>query len=165
MVFTGEENAFRQKLLDALLPEYPLTQCYSFERMLYTPKRGWFHGILFPGYVFIGLEELNPVILAKLKTIKGFCKLLQSNQSPTQIKGAALNELKFLMTTGGMLGVSTVEFLPDQTIKVVSGPLQGYEGNIVCVNKKRKQITVRSLLTEDGRTFDLKYEDVERVGS
>ena len=75
------------------------------------------------------------------------------------ISGTALEELKFLINNGEILGVSKLEFLPNQKIKAISGPFVGYEGQIVFVNKKRKRITVRSLLANGGTTFDLKYEE------
>ncbi|MBO4859284.1 MAG: hypothetical protein J5527_12310 [Treponema sp.] len=53
--------------------------------------------------------------------------------------------------------------MPGQKIKAVSGPLVGLEGNIVAVNRKKKQITVQSTLTQDGKRFDLLYEDVDEV--
>ena len=67
------------------------------------------------------------------------------------------------MSHGEVLGISRVQFLEGQKIKVCSGPLMGYEGQIERVNKKRQIITVRSFLTNDSKTFDLKYEQAELV--
>ena len=64
---------------------------------------------------------------------------------------------------GEVLGISKVQFIPGQSIKAISGPFKGYEGNVVHVNKKQQCITVRSLLTKDGKTFDLNYEEAEKV--
>ena len=86
--------------------------------------------------------------------------ILIDNQNPAKLTGAALEELKFLINNGEVLGVSKLQFLPNQTIKAIAGPFVGYEGNIVRVNKKQKRITVRSSLTDNGLTFDLKYEEL-----
>ena len=69
--------------------------------------------------------------------------------------------LKLFIKNGEHWGISKVLFIPGQKIKAISGPLVGLEGHIVAVNRKRKQITVQSSLTQDGKKFDLLYEDVE----
>lgn len=112
MVLTGEEKAFRDRAREIFRESYPLAVFYYFERSLYTKKRGWFEGALFPSYIFFSLDELS-----------------------------------FFISKGEHWGISRVVFLPGQRIKAVSGPLAGYEGNIVMVNKKRKQVTVQSNLT------------------
>ena len=69
-----------------------------------------------------------------------------------------------MIQNGEVLGISKVQFLPGQNVKAISGPLKGYEGSVVMVNKKKKIITVRSLLTKDGKMFDLNYEEAEKTG-
>ena len=65
------------------------------------------------------------------------------------------------MGHGGYLGVSRVVFLPGKKIRAVSGPMVGLEGCVWKVNKKKKQITVISSLSPDGKKFDLLYEEAE----
>lgn len=161
MVLTGEEKKFKEYAQEAFKNDFPSAQFYFFERKMHTNKRGWFQGALFPGYVFFGAEELTPEFFSKLRSVKGFCRILPDNQNPLKFAGTGLDELKFLIQTGEVLGVSKVQFSPDKKITVISGPLKGYEGQIVKVNKKQKRITVRSFLTPDGKTFDLKFEEAE----
>lgn len=161
MVKTGEEKSFKIRVLEKLKDFYPSLQIYNFEREMYTEKRGWYKRSLFPGYLFIGIEKLTPVFMAALKKQVGFYRFLKDNKEPTIIVGRALEELKFLLTTGETLGVSVVQFLPDQKIKAISGPFVGYEGKIVAVNRKKKRITVRSALILNSTTFDLKFEEVD----
>ena len=161
MINTGEENTFKKRALDRLLGEFPSLQIYNFERDMYTQRRGWFKKALFPGYLFVGIDKFTPTFLAAMKTINGFHRFLRDNKEPIQLSGPALEELSFLIRTGEVLGVSKVQFLPDQKIKAISGPFVGYEGKIVAVNRKKKRITVRSSLVENSTTFDLKFEEVE----
>lgn len=161
MVLTGEEKKFKERAINDLGNVYPEAKFYFFERKLHTRRRGWFIGTLFPGYLFLEVEELSADFFYRLRKIDGFCRILPNNQNPYIIQGVALEELKFLINNGEMLGISKLRFMPGQTIKVISGPLKGYEGNIVRVNKKQKRVTVRSSLTPDGKTFDLNYEEVE----
>ena len=161
MIFTGEEEKFKNKATEILKEKYPSVRFYYFQRKMYTKRRGWFLGSLFSGYLFFQIEELTTDFFTELRAIKGFCRILRDNQNPTRITGSALEELKFLINNGEVLGVSKIRFFPNQKIKAIAGPFVGYEGNIVKVNKKQKRITVRSLLTNNGLTFDLKYEEVE----
>ena len=161
MVNTGEENTFKKRALDKLKETYPELEIYNFERDMYTQKRGWFKKALFPGYLFVGIDEFSPVFLAAMKAISGFHRFLRDNKEPIQLSGSALEELSFLIRTGEVLGVSKVQFLPDQKIKAISGPFVGYEGKIVAVNRKKKRITVRSSLIENSTTFDLKFEEAD----
>ncbi|MCH5295983.1 MAG: hypothetical protein J1F14_08820 [Treponema sp.] len=161
MVLTGEEKSFKARASEALGNLDPDVRFYFFERSLYTERRGWFLGALFSGYLFFQVRRLTPEILSVLRGIKGFCRILRDNQNPTMIQGDTLQELRFLIDNGEVLGVSRVQFLPGQKIKAVSGPLVGYEGQIKFVNKKKRRVTVCSLLADGGVTFDLKYDEVE----
>lgn len=163
MVFTGEEKQFKELALKEFNETYPETQFYFFERRLFTKKRGWFDAPLFPGYLFFGVESFTPEFFEMLRKIKGFCRILPDNQSPQQIKGSVLDELKVFITKGEHWGVSRLQFSPGQKIKAVAGPLVGFEGKIVMVNKKRRQVTVQSNLTGSAVRFDLKYEDAEKI--
>ena len=160
MVLTGEEKNFKAQATTALEQGGFPSSLYFFERKLYTPRRGWFLGALFPGYLFLQTPALTPQCMTILRKQKGFCRILRDNQNPTRLTGDALRELRFLVTNGEILDVSRLQFLAGQKIKVVSGPLAGYEGHIKCVNRKQKRVTVRSLLADGGVTFDLKYEEV-----
>ena len=164
MVLTGEEKSFRNAATEALKESFPDTEFFSFERKLYTPRRGWFEAPLFPGYTFFYTPAFSSELLAELRKIKGFCHILRDNQNPEKITGLSLDELKLFIRNGEHWGISKVQFLPGQKIKAVSGPLMGLEGNIVAVNKKKKQITVQSTITTDGKRFDLLYEDAEVCG-
>ncbi|WP_022932656.1 transcription termination/antitermination NusG family protein [Treponema bryantii] len=161
--YDGRRKAFRDAATEALKEYFPSAQFFSFERKLYTKRRGWFEAPLFPGYVFFGVEELSADFFKALRQIKGFCRILRDNKNPECIMGEALEELRIFIHNGEHWGISKVQFLPGQKIKAIAGPLVGLEGHIVAINKKKKQITVQSSLTLDGKRFDLLYEDAEVV--
>ncbi len=163
MVLTGDEKKFKNDAEQATRELFPSSSFFFFERRLFTPRRGWFTGAIFPGYVFFEVEELTPEFFQIIKKIKSFCRILHDNQNPTEISGNDLDELKLFLRNGEMWGVSKVKFLPGQRIKAVSGPLVGFEGNVVRVNRKRRQVTVQSTLTGMSMRFDLKFEEVEEV--
>lgn len=165
MVLTGEEKSFNAAAFSAVKELYPHARFFFFERKLYTRKRGWFKSPVFPGYVFFCVDELTPEFFSVIKKTKSFCRILRDNQNPTEIKGSDLDELKLFLRNGELWGVSKLQFLPGQRIKAVSGPLVGFEGNIVRVNRKKKQVTVQSTLPGMSMRFDLKFEEVEAAAS
>ena len=167
MILSGQEKSFKQSAAAAteaareVNQDFPSSRFYVFERKLQNRNKGLFDAMLFPGYVFFEVDSLTPDFFEVIRSIKGFCRILYDNQNPVQISGQGLEELKLFIRNGEHWGISKVSFVPGQKIKAVSGPLVGLEGQIVAVNRKRKQITVQSSLTQDGKKFDLLYEDVE----
>lgn len=164
MVRTGGEASFKEQATKVFSSQGINATLYLFQRRLRRGKGEYYDAVLFPGYLFLEVEGLTAEVFGLLKKVKDFCRVLPSNAEPQMIRGAALDELKLFMGHGGYLGVSQVVFLPGKKIRAVAGPLMGLEGNVYKVNKKKKQITVISSLSPDGKKFDLLYEEAELVG-
>lgn len=164
MVRTGEEKSFNKAALEAVKEAFPSSRFYFFERKLFTKKRGWFDAPVFPGYIFFCTEEFTPQFYNIIRKIKGFCRILPESQTPAAIRDSVLDELKLFIKYGENLGLSKIKFEQGQKIKVLSGPLCGFEGNIVAINRKKKQVTVQSSVTGTPMRFDLKYEEIESAG-
>lgn len=163
MVKTGEEEAFKNAAEKELTPSYPECKFYSFQRKLRTNQGKYFDVPLFPGYAFFSIDQLSPEFIEDIKKVKGFYKILYDNNNPVKLYGSALEEMQLFIRNGQQWGISKVQFLPGKKIRAVSGPLVGLEGKIIAVNKKKKRVTVQSTLLEDGKRFDLLYDDAEVV--
>lgn len=163
MVLTGEEKKFKERAQEAFKDSFPEAQFYFFECDRYTKRRGWFKGMLFPGYLFFGVEDLTSEFLGILRSIKGFCRILCDNQNPVKISGLALDELRHLISYGEVMGVSQFEFVEGEPIHVKSGPLANYDWKILHVNRKKGEVTVQTSLIESGMKFTLKFTEVEPV--
>lgn len=74
MIFTGEEEKFKERATEILKAKYLSVHFYFFQRKMYTEKRGWFLGTLFSGYLFFQIEELTADFFTELRAIKGFCR-------------------------------------------------------------------------------------------
>lgn len=159
MVLTGQEESFKKEAVQKLSEDFAGTKFYFFKRKLRTNQGKYFDRPLFPGYLFFEVEKLSEKFFDSIKHVKGFVKVLLKNDQPTKICGTSLEELKTYIRNGETWGISKVQFLPGQNIRVISGPLKGLEGNICKINKKKKHITVISSLSPDGKKFDLLYED------
>ncbi len=163
MVRTGTEAEFKKQAQQVLSDHGVTASLYFFQRRLKKGKGDFFDAPLFPGYLFLQVEKLTAENLALVKKVKNFCRLLPSTTTPQLIRGKALQELELFMGQGEYLGISKVVFLPGKKIRAISGPMVGLEGNVYKVNKKKKQITVISSLSPDGKKFDLLYQDAELV--
>jgi len=161
MVRTGTEAEFKRQAQEVLEQHQVVGSLYFFQRRLKRGRGESFDAPLFPGYLFLQVEKLTAEGFALLRGVKNFYRLLPSNSEPQVIRGPALEELRLLMRHGEFLGVSKVVFLPGKRIRAISGPMVGLEGNVYKVNKKKRQITVISSLSPDGKKFDLLYEDAE----
>lgn len=64
---------------------------------------------------------------------------------------------------GEHLSLSKLYFEEGRRIVVTEGPLQGFEGSIIAVNKRRRRITVQLDLFEQVKKIDLMYEDAEKI--
>ena len=161
MVRTGCEARFKERAGAALAARGIEGQLYFFRRKFSRGRGESIELPLFPGYLFLQVEELGAELFGLLKGVRDFCRILPGNAEPRSIRGDALEELRLLMGHGELLGISRVVFLPGEKIRAVSGPLVGLEGSVYKVNKKKRRITVVSSLSPDGKKFDLLYEDAE----
>jgi len=149
MIFTGEEEKFKNKATEILKEKYPSVRFYYFQRKMYTERRGWFLGTLFSGYLFFQIEELTTDFFTELRAIKGFCRILRDNQNPTRITGSALEELKFLINNGEVLGVSKIRFFPNfdegrcrvqsKNVQENLNMLHKFALNIIRIHKRESQ--------------------------
>lgn len=163
MVKTGEEEKFKKKALELFEPQESDIKFYYFQRTLKTSHGIPYEKPLFPGYLFFQIENLTPQVVQALKKVEGFIRILIDTINPNKILGPQLEELRLFMTHGEHLGISKVEFLPGQNLRVISGPLMGLEGKVYKVNKKRGRITIITSLCNDDRRIDLAFECVQAI--
>ena len=95
--------------------------------------------ILFPGYVFFRVprEDSIPAIFEDRNIIK----VLTTGEKNWKLTGNDLAFAEWLYKNDGLFGFSKSYFLGDR-IKIISGPLVGYEGAITKVNKRYQNCQV-----------------------
>ena len=87
----------------------------------------------------------------------------KSNTEITKLAGKDLQLVQKLSLFGEHLSLSKLYFEEGRRIVVTEGPLQGFEGSIIAVNKRRRRITVQLDLFEQVKKIDLMYEDAEKI--
>ena len=91
---------------------------------------------LFPGYVFMETQNLERATIETLKKVNGFYHFLADNSAPQKLEGSDLTYYSTFRNNGEIMGISRARFDENQRIKIVDGPLLGFEGKIIRVNKR-----------------------------
>ncbi|WP_296028683.1 transcription termination/antitermination NusG family protein [uncultured Treponema sp.] len=165
MVQTGSEEKFKEEATSRLseIEKSSKVQFYFFKKMMRTNKGKTFEEPLFPGYIFLEADSLDTECVSTLKTVKNFYHFLKSNSDITELKGADLAVVEQFKRCGERLGFSKLYFEPGRKIVVVEGPLQGLEGKIIAVNKKRCRVTIQLDMMPNVKKIDLMYDLVQPV--
>lgn len=163
MVKTGGEEAFKESA-QKLAQENGLTaQFYFFKRTvkLSGKKRGQTEvKPLFPGYVFLATADVGDEMLHILKEAKNFYNFLPNNAQICPLKGNDKRYILSLLRFGETATFSKAYFDKNDRIVIVSGPLTGFAGNIIRVDRRKQRVTVRLDLFSSISTFDLCYDVV-----
>lgn len=107
---------------------------------------------LFPGYVFLRSEgELTPELYGRIKALPGFTHFLKQDGTLSEVRGRDLELLSHFLKFGEVTPKSLVVFDENQRIQVLSGPMEGLEGQIVHVDRRKRRAKVQ--LTFDHGTF------------
>lgn len=100
---------------------------------------------LFPGYLFIwcNLDQENTFPFYLVNKLKGVTRVLNYDNGSHALIGNDEFFARWIHTNDGQIKQSKVKFTEGQPIHIVSGPLVGFDGNVVKVDKHHKRITVR----------------------
>ena len=118
---------------------------------------------LLPGYVFLETERLDAEVLESVRSVKGFYHFLFSNEAPRRLQGYDLEYFTSFRRNGEILGFSNVTFDEDQRILIIDGPLKGFEGKIIRVNRRCHRVTIVIDMFGDQKKVDLCYTEVARL--
>ena len=100
---------------------------------------------LFPSYLFIywesDTEEGFPFF--EIRRIPGAVKFLHYDDGSSALKGKDLAFAQWIHMYGGFIKQSKVVFREGQKVHICEGPLRGFDGNVVKVDRHHKRITLR----------------------
>lgn len=113
---------------------------------------------VFPGYIFIEAEEIDPLLYNIAKHTPSFNRFLVNNKDIRALEGRDLTILTHFMNFGTVAETSKVWFDDNDRIVVSSGPLQGIEGCIIKVDKRKKRAKVKLDFANNNFTLDLAFE-------
>lgn len=150
-VLTGEElevkkvaqkNGFNVIVPRRILKEQKNREWKSVER------------ILIPGYVFVQ-AEMTAENYYTLEAVPGLINILRgASADPEPVPENEMKVIFSLTRDSDLVGISDI-YYEGQDIKVASGPLQGMEGNIVKVDKRRFRAKVKFTIAGNEKVIEL----------
>ncbi len=125
--------------------------------------RSWHETLapVFPGYLFLQADQLDPDLYRGLRTIPGFVRFLPSNEAASPLDSRDQDTLLHFLSFGEIVDRSRVVFDENSRIRVLAGPLKGLEGRIVKVDRRKGRAKVRLELYEDSFEIDFGFEALE----
>ena len=151
-VYTGEE----EKVKNYITSRFNELRCFVPKRKLRERKQGKWHDVLrplFPGYVLIN-GEIDIKDYYILKEIPGLCKVLCTGKDLLPIPKWEIRPICRLVNQGEVIGLSEIEEIGGQ-IRVIAGPLTGFEGSIVKIDRRKGRAKVRLDFLGEARLVDL----------
>ena len=116
---------------------------------------------IFPGYLFIESEKINPELYWRIKRVPGFLHFLKDNHNIEPLTARDQELLTHFLSFGEVVDRSKVFFDENKRIKVLQGPLKGLEGKIVKVNRRKGRARVKLDLYEESFLIDFGFELLE----
>lgn len=162
-IHTTKENLYIDSILKKLLHR-PEKQRFIFpKRRIQIRKKGKNSFVLeplFPGYIFVEIENdsLDNELYNIMRKTPHFFRFLPNNQEIHSLEGRDLTILSHFMNFGEVADVSQVYFDENDRIVVTSGPLQGLEGQIIRVDRRKKRAKVQLDFSQHSFTMDLGFE-------
>ncbi|MDR1211350.1 MAG: antiterminator LoaP [Spirochaetaceae bacterium] len=118
-----------------------------------------------PGYIFIELPEENSIAeyYWELRRTPGFFRFLVSNRDIQPLAGKELEMVLYLLkAVGPVAGISKASFDENSRIVVLEGPLKGFEGRIIKVDKRKGRARVQLDLYNESHWIDLAFQTIAR---
>ncbi|MGP1508205.1 MAG: transcription termination/antitermination NusG family protein [Sphaerochaeta sp.] len=100
---------------------------------------------LFPSYLFIYWEGENEreFPFYELRRLPTVIRILGYDDNSHSLKGKDLSFAKWIHMYGGYIRKSKVIYREGQRLHICEGPLKGFDGNVVKVDRHHKKITLR----------------------
>jgi transcriptional antiterminator NusG len=161
-VWTGNETRFLA-LAERVLAETGARLLWP-RRSLRIRRAGtWRESVapIFPSYVFLQSDAIDPDMYAILKRTPGFVRFLPSNEAfaPLESKDQAL--LSHFLSFGEIVQKSSAFFDENKRIRVISGPLKNLEGLIVRVDRRKGRARVKLEIYQDSFEVDFGFEALD----
>ena len=161
-IWTGDEERF---LAIARKGAASINARFLWPRRSLRIRRGgaWKDSLapIFPGYLFIQAEGIDPSLYVALKAVPGFVRFLPSNETIAPLERMDQELLSHFLAFGELVEKSVVFFDENRKIRVVSGPLKGLEGRIIRVDRRKGRAKVRLEMYQDSFEIDFGFESLE----
>ena len=165
-VVTGKEKAFIKNAKIALEKINSNIEVIFLTRRLNIRKEGknsWVEQPLFSSYVFLKCySEISDFTVDTITKLPDFYHFLPSNAQLKPMHRHDVELLEHFNSIGQSLGPSIVHFDAEDRIVVHKGPLQGLEGNIIKVDRRKKRAKICIDFNDSPILIDLAFEILDK---
>jgi transcriptional antiterminator NusG len=116
---------------------------------------------VFPGYLFLQAESVDPALFATVRKAPGFIRFLLSNDNITALGKKDQELLSHFLSFGEIVDRSIATFDENRRIRILAGPLKGLEGKIVKVDRRKGRAKVKLEMYEDSFSIDFGFDSLE----
>lgn len=119
----------------------------------------------YPGYVMIEVEQgkLNDDIIATIKNTNSVIHFL-GKEDPIALRKAEVNKMLGKVDEMSDAGITMSEpFIVGETIKIIDGPFNDFNGVIEDVNDEKKKLKVNVKIFGRATPVELNYMQVEKI--
>ena len=118
---------------------------------------------MFPSYIILqSVNGVDSFTLAALKKVPDFYHFLNSNTDIVPLNDRDVQIVQHFLGLGPKIGSSLVRFDDNDRIVVIEGPLKGFEGSIVKVDKRKQRARICVDFGGTAHTMDLSFEDISK---
>lgn len=136
---TGQEKVVAE-LLERKYEGLKATAVYQIKHKSVQSRKTTEQVVVFPGYVFFYTEAENAVF-PDIGHMSGVIRLLQGQEGQWTLSGQDFEFASWVFKQGGLIGLSKV-YRENDKVKVLSGPLKDYEGNILKIDGRSRNALV-----------------------
>jgi len=120
---------------------------------------------LFPGYILLEAADgkLTDDITHAVKNITGVIHFL-GKEHPTALRKSEVNKMFGKMDEVGEQGISYADpYIMGETVKIVDGPFNDFNGTVEEVNDEKKKLKVVVKIFGRATPVELNYSQVEKI--
>ena len=166
--YSGHENKVKQNLEHRIMS---MNQAPKFRRVVVpteqvietkdgqkvqTERRVW------PGYVLVNMD-LNDDVWSLVKNTPGVTGFVGAGTKPVPLSQGEVDRILRTGATAGERPRAQVEFSLGESVKVTSGPLSDFDGEIVDVNPDQQKLKVLVDIFERQVPVELAFDQVKRI--
>jgi transcription termination/antitermination protein NusG len=148
----GQRMRFRR----VIVPTEPVVETKDGQKVQ-TEKR------VLPGYVLVNMD-LNDDAWMVVKNTPGVTGFVGAGSKPVPLSQPEVDRiLKTGHTAGGERARTTIEYSLGESVKVTSGPLSDFDGEIVDVNPDQQKLKVLVDIFERQVPVELGFDQVKKL--
>jgi transcriptional antiterminator NusG len=148
--YSGHENKVKDNLEHRI---DSMNQAGSFRRV-FVPYE--------PGYLLVNMD-LNDEAWSVVKSTPGVTGFVGAGLKPVPLPQGEVDRILYAGTASAERPRVTVEFSPGERVKVASGPLSDFDGEIVDVNRDQQLLKVLVNIFERQVEIEVGFDQVKKL--